>query len=86
MDDDARREQAIKRLKEKRAFKTHLVTYVVINAFLIGVWALSGGGAFWPGWVLLGWGIGLAFHGWNAYGGSRPITESEIRKELDDSD
>ena len=32
----------------------------MVNAFLIGVWALTGHGYFWPAWVLGGWGIGLA--------------------------
>ena len=29
---------------------------------LIGIWAASGGGYFWPVWSLLGWGIGLGCH------------------------
>ena len=37
--------------------------YVVINAFLIGVWAVTGAGYFWPGWVLAGWGVGLFAQG-----------------------
>ncbi len=36
--------------------------YVVINVFLVGVWALSGAGFFWPAWVLLGWGLALVLH------------------------
>jgi class 3 adenylate cyclase len=40
---------------------------------LIGIWAASGGGYFWPIWPILGWGIGLGCH-WAAcvgLGGSR---------------
>jgi len=33
--------------------------YVVVNVFLIGIWALAGGGTFWPAWVILGWGIAV---------------------------
>jgi class 3 adenylate cyclase len=29
---------------------------------LIAIWALSGGGYFWPVWPLLGWGVGLGSH------------------------
>lgn len=45
-----------------RSFPEHLSAYVVTNLLLIGIWALSGFGYFWPGWVLLGWGMGLASH------------------------
>jgi eukaryotic-like serine/threonine-protein kinase len=45
-----------------RSFKTHLTLYLLVNVFLIGIWAASGGGYFWPIWSILGWGIGLAGH------------------------
>jgi hypothetical protein len=85
MDDQERRDAAIKRIKDKRDFKTHAVSYVVVNIFLIGVWAVSGGGYFWPGWVMAGWGIGLVLHGWQTYRGERPITEGDIQREMGDS-
>ena len=35
------------------------------------------------GWVLAGWGIGLAFNAWEAYGrGNRAISEDEIQREM----
>ncbi len=40
----------------------HLVVYLLVNVMLIGIWAASGGGYFWPIWTILGWGIGLAGH------------------------
>ena len=59
MDTDLeRREQARKRVKERRDFSNHLITYAVVNTAVIVVWALTGGGYFWPAWVLLGWGVG----------------------------
>jgi hypothetical protein len=33
------------------------MAYLVINAFLVGIWAASGFGSFWPGWVLAVWGV-----------------------------
>jgi len=82
MDDQERRDAAIKRIKDKRDFKTHAVSYVVVNLFLVGVWAVSGGGYFWPGWVMAGWGIGLVLHGWQTYREERPITEEDIQREM----
>jgi hypothetical protein len=76
------REEALKSLRKKRDFKTHLLMYVVVNAFLIGIWAVSDGGFFWPMFVLGGWGIGLIGNAWDVYG-RKPITEDEIRREAE---
>jgi class 3 adenylate cyclase len=46
-----------------QSFKTHLTVYLLVNLLLIGIWAASGGGYFWPIWPILGWGIGVAAHG-----------------------
>ena len=80
-EDEVLREAAIKRLKAKRDFRTHVATYIIVNLLLAAIWALSGGGYFWPIWTLVPWGVGLAFHGWAAYT-ERPITEEDIRKEM----
>ena len=81
VDLEGAREAAIKRLKAKRDFRMHVGTYVIVNAMLVGIWALSGRGDFWPIWVIVFWGVGLAFHGWNTYFG-KPISEDEIRREM----
>jgi hypothetical protein len=82
--DDEQREYAIKAIKRKRDFAAHAVAYVIVNAFLVGLWYFTGAGYFWPGWVIGGWGIGLAFNAWDAYGrGNRPIGEAEIQREID---
>ena len=74
-------EQARKRVQRKRKFLGDLVAYAVINAFLIGVWAVSGFGYFWPGWVLAGWGVFLLLDAWNLYY-RKPITKADIEREL----
>jgi hypothetical protein len=77
------RERAIRHLKKRRDFAAHLVSYVIINAFLVGIWYfVAGRGYFWPGWVLLGWGIGLVFNAWDVYG-RREISEADIQREMD---
>ncbi|MET0801566.1 MAG: 2TM domain-containing protein [Actinomycetota bacterium] len=80
--DDELREEARKRIVAKREFWQHLVAYVIINAGLIGIWFATGTDYFWPGWVLLGWGVGLAFHAWTTFG-QQPIDESAIQREID---
>ncbi len=81
MDEEQQREAAINRLKDKRAFFSDVVAYVVVNAFLVLVWALGGAGYFWPVWVMGGWGIGLAMHAWTVYG-QKPITEADVQREM----
>lgn len=74
-------EAARKRLERRRKFHADLVAYVVVNAGLILVWAVTGAGYFWPAWVLGGWGVGLVLDAWNVYG-QRPITSADIEREL----
>jgi len=78
--DEARR-LARKRVQAKRDLSSHVVVYVVVNAFLVAIWWLSGQGYFWPAWVMAGWGIGLVLNVWDVYG-RRPITEADIDKEM----
>lgn len=56
----------------------------MVNASLLAIWALSGGGFFWPVLSILFWGIGLLFDGWNPYYERKPISEAEIRREMGD--
>ena len=79
---EGRREEAVKRLRAKRDFTTHAVVYVLVNALLVVIWATGDRGSFWPGWVIGGWGIGLALNAWTVYF-QRPITEDDIRREMD---
>jgi hypothetical protein len=53
--------RAKKRLKAKRDLKAHVLAYVLINLAFTGIWYLAGGGFFWPIFIIVGWGIGLAF-------------------------
>jgi hypothetical protein len=52
----------------RQTFYRVLFAYVVINLFLIGIWTFSGRGTFWPIWVMLGWGLGMAFYAFWVFG------------------
>ena len=78
--DDELREQALARLQKKREFKAHVFAYVLVNAFLVAIWAVTGADFFWPIFPILGWGIGLFFHGWDVYQGLP--TEEQIEHEM----
>lgn len=80
-DEDLRR-LAVRRLHKQADFRTHLMVYIAVNAFLVGVWWWTGSPVFWPAFAMAGWGIGLAANAWDAYG-REPIDEVRIRREID---
>jgi hypothetical protein len=80
-EDSDLRKRALERLKKKRDFAAHVVTYLAVNGFIIAIWAFtSDGGFFWPIFPIGGWGIGLFFHGWDVYYGGP--TEDDITREM----
>lgn len=42
-----------------RAFEGHARVYMLVNLFLVGIWAATGFGYFWPVWPAMGWGLAL---------------------------
>ena len=76
------RKQAISSLKKKQNFRNSLVAYVLVNLLLIGIWAISDSDSFWPIWVIGGWGIGLAFQAYDAYGRRSTASEAKVSEEM----
>jgi hypothetical protein len=80
------RDEAITQLKKKRDFHAHLLIYVLVNAFLVAIWAVTGGhGFFWPIFLIAGWGIGVVMNAWDVYW-RHPITEADIKREIERED
>ena len=71
---------ARKRLEKRRNLIGGAVAYVVFNAFVIGVWFVTGSGYFWPGWIMAAWGAGMVMGVWDYFW--RPITEADIDEEV----
>lgn len=74
-------DEARTRLLRKRKVRGDLMAYALINAFLVGIWAVAGFGYFWPGWVLAGWGVLLALDVWDAFL-RHDVTDADIQREL----
>jgi 2TM domain len=71
--------------KRRAEFKKHLLTYIVINFLVWGIWIVTGltrGQLIypWPMWVTLGWGIGIIFNYIGAYTGYK---DNMVQKEYD---
>jgi hypothetical protein len=81
----APRDRAVQRLKKRRDFRAHLLVYVLVNGFVVLIWALTGSGFFWPVIPIAAWGIGLVLNAWDVYW-RREITEQDIRHEMERED
>lgn len=84
--EDEERALAVRRLRRRRAFWMLLLTYVAVNLFLVGVWAFTGRGYFWPIWVMLGWGIGVVLAAIGTFVSGTFMgkpSEDEIKREMD---
>ena len=90
MESNEQRDAGLWKIARKRAsFKKHLITYVLINAFFWVLWWWDDGSKYsgvpWPVFPMAGWGLGLAFNYFEAYGSDQnTLAEKEyerLRKE-----
>ena len=76
------RDRALKHLKKRRDFHGHLLIYVLVNTFLVVIWAITmPGGFFWPVFPIVGWGIGVVMNAWDVYF-SEDFDEDQIQREM----
>ena len=76
-------EEAKKRVKAKKDLYSHIAIYVLVNAFLLVIWAVTGGRFPWFVFPLGGWGIGLFFHILDVFVWQRRSAREAIEKEAD---
>lgn len=83
--------------KARVGFKSHLAVYVLVNLMLAGMWLVTRGNTwdwenmggsgsyYWPVWTHLGWGLGVALHGFFAFGpgqGMQAREEARLRERF----
>ena len=88
MNDQQAYEKAKSRVEARIGFFIHLAVYIVVNGLLIIINITTSPQYLWFIWPLLGWGIGLVFHGIGVFfvtGGSK-IKERMIEKEMKKQD
>lgn len=59
--------RAKKQVDEIKGFYGNLVAYIIVNVFLMIINLKYSPEYLWFFWPLLGWGIGVAFHGMKAF-------------------
>ncbi len=87
MDNNPTRDPLLWKIARKRAgFKKSLFTYLVVIAFMWFIWYFTEGHEHgwgfipWPLWVMVGWGLGLAFQYFDSYG---PNRADSVEKEYE---
>jgi len=72
----------VRQLKKRRDFYGHILIYVLVNAFVVVIWAVTDAhGFFWPVFPIGGWGIGVLMNAWDVFW--RPeISEEDIQREM----
>jgi hypothetical protein len=84
--EQAARDRAVTQLKKRRDFYGHLLVYVLVNTFLVVIWAIvDAHGFFWPVFPIVGWGIGVVMNAWDVYW-RPPITEDDVQREIERED
>ncbi len=73
-------ERAQKTVKQRKSFLRHVFSWVVLSIFFI-LLNLSTSDYFWAIFPILGWGIGVAFHGIRVF--SNEWENQEIDKEYE---
>ena len=80
--DEELRRRAVKRLRARAGFWTHLLIYLTVNTFIVVIWAVTSGGFFWPVFPIVLWGIGLIANAWDAFGPDL-VSEDRIQREIE---
>ena len=61
---------------QRTVIRVHFAAYASVNAAAIGIWAVTGGGSFWPAWLLI---PSTVLLGWHMFA-SRSLTRTLDRR------
>lgn len=65
--DEERYHKAQKRVNEIKGFYGNLISYIVVNLGFLAINLLTSPKHLWFYWPMLGWGIGVLFHGMKVF-------------------
>ena len=76
------RREAERRVNARYGFYVHATVYAVVNALLAAINLMWSRSTLWFVWPLLGWGIGLFFHGFGVFYSVSGARERAIEAEM----
>lgn len=87
MNNDPAYEEARKRVREVKGFYTNLFTYIIVNVFLAIINLITSPTRLWFIWVVIVWGIGIAYQAYSVFGKNRMFgaewEEKKIKEYMD---
>jgi len=76
-------DKALRRVKELKGFYGNLIAYCCVISFFAIINFLSTPNELWFYWPAIGWGLGLAIHGFNTFGVGKNWEEKKIRQFME---
>ena len=64
---DNQQQDAINYVRDLKGFYSHLIKYVAVIVMLFVINLTTNPGYIWAIWPMLGWGVGVFFHGLNVF-------------------
>lgn len=80
---DADEALAFAQVRKLKGFYLHLAQYVVVVALLLGINLWTRPQYLWVGWVAMGWGIGVLFHGLRVFERYSPFGAAWEKKQVE---
>jgi transcriptional regulator with XRE-family HTH domain len=80
---DADEALAFAQVRKLKGFYLHLAQYVVVVTLLLGINLWTRPQYLWVGWVAMGWGIGVLFHGLRIFERYSPFGAQWEKKQVE---
>ena len=80
---DAEEALAFAQVRKLKGFYLHLAQYVIVVTLLLGINLWTHPQYLWVGWVAMGWGIGVLFHGLRVFERFSPFGADWEKKEVE---
>jgi transcriptional regulator with XRE-family HTH domain len=74
---------AFAQVRKLKGFYLHLAQYVVVVTLLLGINLWTRPKYLWVGWVAMGWGIGVLFHGLRVFERYSPFGAEWEKKQVE---
>ena len=80
---DAEEALAFAQVRKLKGFYLHLAQYIIVVTLLLGINLWTRPQYLWVGWVAMGWGIGVLFHGMRVFERFSPFGADWEKKEVE---